>query len=282
MGGGANQEAAFRWLCNRSSGGDFLAIGAVDTDQYNSYVSGMCKQNSVATLVIPSREAAMDPFVASTIRKAEAVFIIGGDQARYVRNWKGTPVQDALNALIDRNVPIGGNSAGLAILGEFTFAALNDSAFSKETLANPYNDKVTITKDFLKLPHLQRTITDTHFVKRDRLGRLLGFMARIVNDKMSESVLAVAVDQDSVVLMDKSGKAAIAGEGKGAYFYRPAQPPEVCQRGTPLTYREISVYHAPTGATFDLAQWSGSGGNAFTLNVVNGVIHSTQPGNDIY
>src|SRR5512147_2017484 len=58
MGGGENQEAAFRWLCNRSSGGDFLAIGAVDTDRYNSYVSGMCKQNSVATLVIPTREAA--------------------------------------------------------------------------------------------------------------------------------------------------------------------------------------------------------------------------------
>ena len=50
--------------------------------------------NSVATLAIPDKDAAMDPFVADAIRHAEAIFITGGDQSNYVKYWQGTPVQD--------------------------------------------------------------------------------------------------------------------------------------------------------------------------------------------
>jgi cyanophycinase len=263
-------------MCKRSNGGDFLILGAADTQEYNDYVSKLCQENSVATLVITTRDAAMDPFVAQTIEKAEAVFIMGGDQAKYINGWKDTPVQAALNHLIRRGVPIGGNSAGLAIMGEFSFAALKDSAFSKETLADPYNERVTIARDFLHIPHLEATITDTHFVKRDRLGRLLGFMARITQDGLTKHVRGIAVDQDNTVLLEANGSTEITGTGKGAYFYRPARRPDVCAKGRPLTYREVTVYHAPVGSRFDVAKWKGVGGIAFTLNIIDGVIQSKQ------
>ncbi len=32
-----------------------------------------------------------------TIRNAEAVWIAGGDQSNYIRYWKDTPVEDAIN-----------------------------------------------------------------------------------------------------------------------------------------------------------------------------------------
>jgi cyanophycinase-like exopeptidase len=56
-------------------------VRATGDDGYNSYVNGLCKVNSVATLIIPTREAAQDPAVADIIRKAEIIFIAGGDQA---------------------------------------------------------------------------------------------------------------------------------------------------------------------------------------------------------
>ena len=93
MGGGTDIDEAFRWLCKKGDGGDFLILRARGDDDYNSYVNGLCKTNSVATLIIPNREAAMDPAVAEIIRKAEVVFIAGGDQANYIRGWKGTPVE---------------------------------------------------------------------------------------------------------------------------------------------------------------------------------------------
>src|SRR5664279_4411572 len=70
MGGGNDLDEAFQWLCNRAGGGDFLVLRATGGDDYNSYVQGLCHLNSVATLVIPTRAASADPFVASTISHA--------------------------------------------------------------------------------------------------------------------------------------------------------------------------------------------------------------------
>jgi cyanophycinase len=108
MGGGTDVDAAFQWMCGRSGNGDFLVIRATGTDAYNPYIQQLCpNENSVATLIIPNHTAANDPFVISTIQNAEALWIAGGDQSDYIKFWKGTPVEDNLNALIARNVPIG-------------------------------------------------------------------------------------------------------------------------------------------------------------------------------
>src|SRR6476660_7358057 len=101
MGGGTDVDAAFQWMCGRSGNGDFLVIRATGTDAYNPYIQDLCPSaNSVATLIIPNRAAASDPFVASTIQSAEALWIAGGDQSDYINFWKGTPVEDSLNTLI--------------------------------------------------------------------------------------------------------------------------------------------------------------------------------------
>jgi cyanophycinase len=134
MGGGKDLDEAFRWLCKKANGGDFLVLRARGDDDYNPYVNGLCKLNSVATLIIPDRNAAQEPPVAEIIRHAEAVFIAGGDQSRYVNFWKGTPVEDAINANIASGKPIGGTSAGLAILGEFAYGCLNDKEDDKDWL----------------------------------------------------------------------------------------------------------------------------------------------------
>src|ERR1700739_3363737 len=119
MGGGTDLDAAFQWMCGRSGNGDFLVIRATGTDAYNPYIQQLCpNENSVATLIIPNRAAASDPFVISPIQNAEALWIAGGDQSNYINFWKGTPVEDWLNALIARGVPIGGTSACMNVLTE--------------------------------------------------------------------------------------------------------------------------------------------------------------------
>src|SRR5580704_4079960 len=80
MGGGKDLDEAFRWLCERAGGGDLLVLRATGDDDYNPYIQKLCKLNSVATLIVPSRAAAADPFVERTIRHASALFIAGGDQ----------------------------------------------------------------------------------------------------------------------------------------------------------------------------------------------------------
>ena len=286
MGGGSDLDVAFAWLCHKANGGDFLILRAHGGDDYNAYVNGLCKANSVATLIIPDRESAQDPAVADIIRHAEAVFIAGGDQANYIHFWKGTPVQDAINADIAAGKPVGGTSAGLAVQGEFLYGALNDPAdaelHSKDALSDPFHNQVTVVTGFLKIPHLDNLITDSHFAKRDRMGRTLVFLARIIADGMAKNPREIAVDEKSAVLVESDGKATVIGSGKGAYFLRPKHAPEVCKENVPLEFHDVSVYHVATGGHFDLNTWTGDGGSSYSLTVEKGVVHSTAPENAIY
>jgi cyanophycinase len=281
MGGGDDLDEAFNWMCERAGGGDFVVLRASGDDDYNPYIQGLCKLNSVATLILKSREAAKDPFVADAIRHAEAVFIAGGDQAHYINWWMDTPVQQAINEAIERGVPIGGTSAGLAVQGEFVYSAQGDAPDDKDlnspqTLANPFHPRVTIVHAFLKNPLLKNVITDTHFAARDRMGRTLVFMARILQDGRAREIRDIAADERTSVLLDPDGQAVVVGAGH-AYFLQSTQRPEVCKAGVPLTFRGVAARSLGAGQHFDVARWNSSEGTAYTLAVEGGVVRSTLP-----
>jgi cyanophycinase-like exopeptidase len=128
-------------------------------------------------------------------------------------------------------------------------------------------------------------ITDQHLIERDRIGRTLTFMARIVQDGWQTTSRAIAIDRETAVLVDASGDATIVANADHptpyAYFISGGAP-EVCQPNTPLTYRNLAVFRAQPGSTFDLPAWRGRHGTSYTLDVVNGAITSTQPGGSIY
>jgi cyanophycinase len=287
MGGGGELDEAFRWLCGKANGGDFLILRARGSDDYNSYINGLCRANSVATLVITNRKAAQQPRVAEIIRRAEAIFIAGGDQSLYVNFWKGTPVEEAINAHVAAGKPIGGTSAGLAVLGQFVYGCLEDKPddadlTSREVLSDPYLRRVTVVRDFLKVPGLENILTDSHFAKRDRMGRSLGFLARIVADGWSKTPREIAIDQGSALLVEVNGRAKVVGTGLGVYFLQVTDAPEVCKAGQPLTLRNVAAYRAPAGARFDVREWNGDGGQSYMMSVDAGQIHTSLAGNAVY
>ena len=198
-----------------------------------------------------------------------------------------TPVQEALNAHIAAGKPIGGTSAGLAVLGQYVYSAQGDAPDDDDLesalpLANPYMPRVTVRRDFLKIDLLQNILTDTHFATRDRMGRTLTFLARIMKDGWSPAPREIAIDEKSAVLVERNGKARVIGSGKGAYFLSVRGGPEVCRENTPLTFRDITVYRGPTGSSFNLQEWKGKGGIAYSLSAVEGKIQSTQKSGEVY
>lgn len=284
MGGGSKLEEAFKDLCTRANGGDFLVLSANDEDTWlkkeNAEMNAICPLNSAATLSFFSREDSDDPKIVEIIDHAESIYIAGGDQSDYVRFWQDTPVQTAINRHIAANKPIGGSSAGLAILGEFSFASMIDTIHSPEALADPYGNKVTLTREFLQIPLLANTITDTHFVKRDRLGRSLVFMARILQDGWAKQVRAIAVQENAAVLLELDGTAKVVGHGP-VYFMEASTPPEVCAHKQPLSFSGISVQRVAPNQTFQIKDWKGTG-DAYTLSVVKGTITSSNAAHNPY
>jgi cyanophycinase-like exopeptidase len=166
-------------------------------------------------------------------------------------------------------------------MGEFVFSAANGTIDSSAALANPFHNKVALDRDFLVLPNMSGVITDSHFVTRDRMGRLITFLARIVNDGWASTGKGVGIDERTALAMEPNGSATVLGSG-AAYFLRTPGLPEVCLPRQPLTYHNISVYRVSGAATFNFASWTGTGGTAYILNVDSGLVTSTQPGGGIY
>lgn len=256
MGGSTDVDQAFRWMIEKSGGGDIVVLRVSGADAYNSYILGLGNANSVETLKITSLEAANDIRVFETLKNAEGVFIAGGDQSNYLKFWEGTKVEEALQYLIyQKKIPIGGTSAGCAIMGEFVYTGENGSVISTEALSNPFDERLTVRKSSLiNHPLLQNVITDQHFSQRNREGRLVAFMARISTESTSP-IRAIAVDERTAVLIDSNGGIQIVGQNEAYFLEQSGMAPEILSQGVSLTWdlyqSAIKTFRA--NASLDLA-----------------------------
>lgn len=282
QGGGTDVDENFVRMGARSGGGDFVVIRASGTDAYNPYIYDLCSCDSVATIVFKNRNAVSDPFVIETIRNAEALFIAGGDQSDYVKLWKGTAIEDAIHHVAAKPAPVGGTSAGMAIMSEFIYSAMSNSSLtSAEGLSNPFHRDLTLDRDFLTLPKLGGLITDQHLQERDRMGRTLTFLARLVRDGWTAQARAIAADRETALHVDPTTGAAQVFTTPThttpfVYFLTTPGPPEICEPGIPLTFRNVAVYRIGPGNSFDLTRWRGTGGIAYTLSVEAGALSSSR------
>jgi cyanophycinase-like exopeptidase len=255
IGGGGNVDGAFQWMMERSGGGDVVVLTASGNGGYNHDIDSLGKVNSVETLNITSRELANNDTVANIIRHAEMLFIAGGDQSRYMNQWRGTKVNEAINYLLqEKKVPVGGTSAGCAILSGFYYSGEGGSAVSDSVLANPYDSLVKVyNNDFLHAPYLSKVISDQHYLKRGREGRHVTFMSRIIKDQ-GIFPRGIAPDEKTAVCIDETGMAKVFGVSKAYFILSDSiKKPELCEKDQPLQWNHngqaLKVYEIPASAS---------------------------------
>jgi cyanophycinase len=261
MGGGGVVDAAYRFLAGHAGGGHIVILRAVadnsfDADAGNygeSFAGKWGPVVSAETIVFHSRKAAFDARVIAALRNADGIFLAGGDQGNYIRYWKDTPVQRALNAHARANRPIGGSSAGLAILGHFSYTSLDGGSMeSKIALADPYDAGVTLEDDFLHFPWLESVFTDSHFSTRRRLGRLIVFVARVNRAHPAAKAFGLGIDEKSALLIDAGGLGRLAeGSAGSAWLVMPQRPAAVLSKGQPLTLTDVRIVRMDLGSDFD-------------------------------
>lgn len=260
LGGGDRDDTAMRWFFAKAGGGHIVVLrasqgGEIGKEFYRQR-GGVA---SVETWVFTDRSQSTNQRILTSIQNADGIFIAGGDQARYVRFWRGTPIAAALEAHIAAGKPLAGTSAGLAILGEKLYGAMDDGSItSPEALADPFGPANTIEGDFLHIALLKGIVTDTHFKERDRLGRLFAFLAKAQDglDPKAPSFLGLGVDEAAAVAVEPDGTARVhAGEPGGmAWLVDGTALRELDHRG-PLRAGHIkvtgispdSVLHLPDG-----------------------------------
>lgn len=283
----SGEDSATRWFLERARGGKYLVLR---TGGIGKQATWICRHyrnwvSSAAELSIDSREAADNPEVVEYLREADALFIAGGDQNKYQEYWEGTRTEEAINELINgRKIPVAGTSAGMAILGDYYYAPDHHGILSSEILNDPfhYNTATLHRSDFIQVPYLKRTITDTHLDRMDshnpetRYGRLLGLLAKVIHEDNNRlDNYGIGLEEGAFVAIDGRGIAKVFGNGtcigQDAYFLQSnGIVPEQMEPGWPLIWngggKAIKVYRISGtqegSGHFDLNDWStASGGN---------------------
>ena len=273
-GGGHWLRGAWSWFGDRSGHGNLVILRASGDDELAREIfRDLDSFASAQTLVFHGGAAASDPQVLDIVRHADAIFFGGGDQSRYVRWWQGTPLQAALNEHVKAGKPIGGTSAGLAILGAYSYGSMSDtSLISTHAMADPYGVDVTLVRDFLHLPYLEHVITDTHFAKRDRFGRLITFIARLMVEEKDPTITGLAVDEDTSLCVDEHGIGRVFTLRQGfAWLIRPLHEPSDMAPGKPLNFDRIPIVAAGPGSLVDLKHFTvEQPAFAYNVSVKNG------------
>lgn len=255
LGGGDWPYEAFRWLARKAGNGRIVVLRASYTteaqDEIYRKVGGV---TAVQTLVFHAREAASDPRVLDIVAKADGIFIAGGDQSNYVRYWKGTPLAAALDRHVREGKPLGGTSAGLAIQGAWSYGAMDGgSLVSEVALRDPYGPQVTLVDDFLHLPWLEHVITDSHFGKRERLGRLIAWVARL--RARDARIVGLGIDENTALCIDAQGRARVFTDtGGAAWLVRPQAPASVLEAGKPLSIAAVRVTGIGAASSIDMGR----------------------------
>jgi cyanophycinase-like exopeptidase len=295
MGGATENDQGAQWFLNKADGGNVLVLRTSGGDGYQNYFYndlGITVQ-SVETIVLNNATAATDPFVLRKIENAEAIWLAGGDQYLYELYFKNSTIKTLLNEHVNLNgSPIGGTSAGMAVLGEFYFNAENGTITSNEALSNPYDQNLTVESSFIAIPILENTITDTHYDNPDRKGRHIAFISRMQENDVNADYFGIAADEYVSICIDQNGIATVYGEypnfEDNAYFLRTncqRIEPSVLQSNTPLTWSGVNpailscnIKGTTDGQNqFDLNVWLDiNGGNWEGWSVEQGVLLTEQ------
>ena len=152
-----------------------------------------------------------------------------------------------------------------------------------------------LTGGFLAPSALANTVLDAHLDSRDRMGRLIAFVARLVAPNSSfgcpGGILAAAtargigVDVETALLVqgNKGGNTAFTARRvtnpstttqSAVYFVRPLNPPTVCASGKPLTMTTVEIKKlADSDTVFNLSDWTGLTG--YTVDAIYGALTSS-------
>ncbi len=316
MGGGPDVDAGFRWMINKAgitptTGGRLVVIRTTGDGAYDPYIYYSNRRSSVKsadvidgwvggaslgltsveTLVIPNAEAAKHPIVNAIVANANAVWIAGGDQSTYIKFWNNTPLEDTLNKLMSANVPIGGTSAGLAVMGGFDYSALNASATSPLALQNPYYADITFDPNplstsggFIAPAAFKNIIFDSHFDARDRMGRLIAFVSRLIAPYSGTSLNStfgcpggvlgntvakgIGIGVETALLVEGNAQGAYTGQRvtnvsttteSAVYFIDVTQGPTQCAANKTLEIPTSSIQIrklADSASIINLTDWS--------------------------
>jgi cyanophycinase len=220
VGGGSENyydwsDKPYGWIVQKADSGKIIIISDTDASawlpNYFMWLGADTAYNkTIASISDANLQSTYDELIT-----AKAIFIRGGDQWDYIRVWKETKTDSAVNHVFQNGGVIAGTSAGAAVLGDVDFSAKNGSAYPDEALLNPFYNRMQFESNFLNL--IPDVLFDTHFIQRGRHGRLI---AMLYNQHFSagRDLIGIGVDDRTAFCISPDGIGEVMGSGAASVF----------------------------------------------------------------
>ena len=180
---------------------DFASVGITKVAGFNFTENGPVTQSRIDSMV-----------------KAKLIFITGGDQTRFMKIVGRGPVYKAIHEAYEKGSTIAGTSAGAAVMSKkmITGNNLKHPDYSgKFPTIEPQNIEVTEG-----LGMVENLIIDQHFIKRQRLNRLIS----VAIENPDET--CIGIDESTAIIV--SGNSfTVAGENQVIVLRNPAKSKKI-------------------------------------------------------
>ena len=129
-----------------------------------------------------------------SVRNAKLIYISGGDQARFMSVVNNTPIMDAILDAYKSGAVIAGTSAGAAVMSKKMITGNQKKHPESEAgFTSMESENVEVTQG---LGLLTTAIIDQHFIKRQRLNRLISVSIE------NPGELCVGIDESTAIIVD--------------------------------------------------------------------------------
>ncbi|TDG36714.1 cyanophycinase [Pedobacter changchengzhani] len=212
IGGGNRSDALIKQLVSTANlkAKDYIIILPMASeipDTGFKYISAQLKTQTNATIknFNFSKHDVNDKNWVDSLAGAKLIYILGGDQNRFMKSVLNTPVYTAIHKAFKNGATIAGTSAGAAVMSKYmiTGKQLLDSVY-KETFNKLWDKNVEFTEG---MGLLENTIVDQHFLKRNRYNRLISAIAA------HPDLVGVGVDESTAIIVH-GNKATVAGDSQ--------------------------------------------------------------------
>jgi cyanophycinase len=222
IGGGSENyndwsDAPYSWIVQKSDSGKIIIISDSDASNwlptyFMSLGADTAYNKTIESIASANLHSTYDELIS-----AKAIFIRGGDQWNYIRLWKGTKTDLAIQYIFNNGGVIAGTSAGAAVLGDVDFSAKNGSAYPDEALLNPFYSRMQFENNFLNL--VPNVLFDTHFIERGRNGRLI---AMLYNQHFNsgKDLIGAGIDDRTAICISPEGTSEVMGSGAVTIYYK--------------------------------------------------------------
>lgn len=222
IGGGSENyndwsDAPYRWIVQKADSGKIIIIDVADATTWLSNYFLSLGASAAYNKTIPNVSSANLQSTYDELITAKGIFIRGGNQWDYIRFWKGTKVDSAIQYVFNNGGVIAGTSAGAAVLGEIDFSAQGGSIYPNEALQNPFNSLMRFEDNFLKL--VPNVLFDTHFIERGRHGRLIGMIYNR-HFNTGRDIIGVGIDDRTAICVSSDGTGEVMGSGAVTIYYK--------------------------------------------------------------